>query len=107
MTESVMGTCPVCSGTGRQPVTDIQTRSYGIKYGYWGYRASDDSVDCRNCGAQYQFGGFGHANVGRVRLRRDNGEPCVHQYQGQQLGRCYWGYTCIYCGDYHTIDSGD
>jgi hypothetical protein len=40
-------------------------------------------------------------------LRKDNNEPCVHEYTGKNLGRCYNGYTCRHCGDYHTIDSGD
>ena len=102
-----MGTCPVCNGTSRMPCPSESTRQYGIKNGWYGYLAEDDCIDCTNCGAQYQFGGFGHAVAGQVRLREDNGEPCVHEYVGVQKGRCYWGYTCKHCGDYHTIDSGD
>lgn len=97
------GICPVCMGTMRKPCTDQSTREYGIKHGWFGYDADTDTVPCDNCGAQRQWG----RPTGKVLLRRDNNEPCHHEYVGNQLGRCYWGYTCRHCGDHYTIDSGD
>ena len=32
---------------------------------------------------------------------------CRHQYDQQNLGRCYNAYTCVKCGDSFTVDSSD
>ena len=96
-----MGPCPVCNGTGHMPCPD-NLRSYGTSNGWYGYRVEDDTVDCRNCGAQYMFS----KPTGQVRLNKD-GVPCVHEYTGALAGRCYHRYTCKHCGDVYHIDSGD
>lgn len=103
MNQREQGVCPACNGTARV-TPDDKTREYGIKYGWYDYDAKTDTVPCRNCGAQYQFSIGG---TGKVYLRDDNGEPCLHEYTGRTLGRCYTGYTCIHCRDHYTIDSGD
>ena len=94
------GKCPVCDGTGRIPVAEEEQRYKGITAGY---DEKTDTFPCNNCGGQYQWG----QPSGIVALRKDNGAPCVHDYSGVNLGRCYNGYTCKHCGDYYTIDSGD
>ena len=81
--------CPVCQGTG-----DVDRP--GMKPGV-------DLEPCRNCGGQTMSGNA----TGRTRPRRDNGEPCVHEYTGRQAGRCYYVYTCKHCGDSYGMDSGD
>lgn len=93
-------TCPICNGTKRV-TPDVASRPYVDIIA--GYDKLSDTLACINCGGQYQFG----KSTGKVPLRRDNGEPCVHKYVGENISRCYYGYTCIYCGDYYTIDSGD
>lgn len=95
------GICPVCNGTGHMPCPDNQ-RHYGVMYGWYSYRAEDDTIKCTNCGGQTMYG----EATGKVNLRED-GTPCKHEYTGQTLGRCYVGYTCKHCGDYYTIDSSD
>lgn len=100
------GICPVCNGTGRANPMDAlghELSESAKKSGWYGYDVEDDKVNCYNCGGQRQWG----SPTGKVNLRRDNGQPCVHEYTGQNLGRCYTGYTCKHCGDYYTIDSGD
>lgn len=95
------GPCPVCNGTARKPCPpDLQ--EYGKKYGWYGYDSDSDTVNCTNCGAQYQWG----TATGSVRLNQNN-EPCVHAYQVQNVGRCYNKYTCVHCGDVYHIDSSD
>ena len=95
--------CPVCNGSLRIPCTSDSIRDYGIKYGWYGYDKETDTVPCDNCGGQTQFPGY---PTGQVLPRKDNGEPCVHEYEGRQLGNCYRGYTCKHCGHHYTIDSG-
>jgi uncharacterized protein YbaR (Trm112 family) len=97
-------TCPVCSGTLRVPCESESIRHYGIKNGWYGYDVETDTIPCRNCGGQTQFPGY---PTGQVLPRKDNGEPCVHEYRGYNKGRCYTGYTCVHCGDEYSIDSGD
>lgn len=98
---TIQGTCPVCKGTGHQPCPD-NLREYGQKYGWYGYRAEDDTADCTNCGGQKMFS----SPTGLVPLRED-GTPCVHEYNGENAGRCLTRYTCKHCGDQHDIDSSD
>lgn len=97
--EKTKGVCPVCNGTCRVPVPESQQQYKTI---YAGYDAATDTLECHNCGAQYMFS----KSKGVVPLNK-NGEPCVHQYQGQNAGRCLTRYTCVHCGDQHDIDSGD
>ena len=100
MNKQEQGVCPVCNGTGGVTPDEANRPYADILYGY---DAETDTLLCHNCGGQYQWG----IPTGKVNLRRDNGEPCVHEHTGTKLGNCYWGYTCKHCGDYYTIDSGD
>ena len=103
MTEANVGICPCCNGTGHMPCPNEQIRGYGVKNGWYGYRAEDDTVDCTNCGGQYMFG----KPTGKVRLRPD-GTPCKHEYSYSK-GRwnCTHDYKCVHCSDTYMIDSGD
>ena len=95
------GPCPVCNGTGRAACPD-DTREYGKRYGWYGYNADDDTIDCHNCGAQYQFG----KPSGKVKLRPD-GTPCEHKYVSSKGSwNCTTNYKCVHCGDTYMIDSG-
>jgi len=93
----VVGTCPVCRGSGRVAAGDYKYKSVIA-----GYDQATDTLPCTNCGGQYMYG----SPKGQVRLR-DNGEPCVHEYTSQTVGRCLTEYTCKHCGDRYQIDSGD
>lgn len=95
------GICPVCNGTGHKPCPD-NLRAYGAKNGWYGYRASDDTVTCDNCGGQYMYGN----PSGEVNLNKD-GVPCTHEYTSETIGRCYHRHICKHCGDTFHIDSGD
>ena len=95
------GICPVCNGTVRKACPD-NLREYGVNHGWYGYRAEDDTIPCDNCGGQYQFS----KPTGEVPLRED-GTACVHEYKGENAGRCYTRYTCKHCSDVYHIDSGD
>ena len=62
-----------------------------------------DKTDCHNCGGQYMYG----MPKGEVPLRPD-GTPCLHDYAHSLLNRrTLHKYTCEYCFDSFTIDSGD
>jgi len=91
------GTCPVCSGSGRRPAGDNKYKNVIA-----GYDAKDDTFPCNNCGGQYMFG----RPTGVVSMDH-SGQPCVHSYLGKTIGRCLTEYTCVHCGEKHTIDSGD
>ena len=97
--EKTKGVCPVCDGTTRRPVPESQQQYKTI---YAGYDAETDTLECDNCGGQYQWG----RACGQVSLNHD-GVPCRHEYRGQNAGRCLTTYTCIHCDDRHQIDSGD
>jgi hypothetical protein len=91
------GTCPVCSGSGRVPAGDNKH-----KHVIAGYDKLTDTFECRNCGGQYQWG----RPTGTVNMDY-SGQPCVHDYTGENVGRCLTEYTCKHCGDRYKIDSGD
>ena len=101
MNEKSYGVCPVCNGSGRMP-TPEKLRRYGEQYGWYGYSKDDDCCTCNNCGGQTMYG----KPSGKVLLRPD-GTPCVHDYRSATIGRCLTRYTCVHCGSYHDIDSGD
>lgn len=90
------GPCPECNGTGRIPSNPREAI-------YASYDPITNTRECRNCGGQYQYG----CATGVVNLRRDNGQPCVHQYKGTAIGHNYTSYTCEHCGNNYAIDSGD
>ena len=90
------GTCPVCSGHGRVPATSTYKKVMA------GYDEKTDTLPCQNCGGQYQWGRpSGEVNIDY------SGQPCVHDYSGENVGRCLTEYTCKHCGDRYKIDSGD
>ena len=93
-------TCPVCSGSGRQPVDGTNYAKY--KSTLAGYDPATDTIPCQNCGGQTMYGlatGFTWA--------RPDGTPCTHDYRGETAGNCYHVYTCIHCGHSYAINSGD
>jgi uncharacterized protein YbaR (Trm112 family) len=91
--------CPVCKGTGRRPLPEDMRRYANVMAGY---RASDDTLSCNNCGGQYMFGqARGYVGINR------NGESCTHSYSGKTVGNCLHEYVCAHCGDTYQIDSGD
>ena len=88
------GTCPVCSGTKEVLLTEEDKK--------WSWNKDKTHCACTNCGGQYMFG----RATGQVSMDF-GGQPCVHEYAGQNAGRCLTEYTCKFCGDRHQIDSGD
>jgi hypothetical protein len=66
------------------------------------YDAATDTLDCGNCGGQYQW----PQPTGLVKANTQ-GEPCVHEYSTRTIGRCLHEHVCRHCGDYYQIDSGD
>ena len=95
------GVCPVCHGTTRMPCPDFR-RDFAQRYGSFGYDKDTDSVECDNCGGQYQFG----KPSGTVKLDK-NGDPCKHSYASTKgYWNCTTNYRCIHCGDSYMIDSG-
>lgn len=95
------GTCPVCNGSGRMATPD-SCRTYGEKYGWFGYKKEDDCCTCTNCGGQT----MSSQATGLVNLNKE-GIPCTHSYVGSAAGRYCTRYTCEHCNDQYTIDSGD
>ena len=96
------GICPACCGTKRVPATGDEKR-FGEKYGWYEYDATDGTVECHNCGSQYQMG----KSTGFTKLR-SNGEACLHHYKSSPgKYRCYTDFKCTECGDRYYIDSGD
>jgi hypothetical protein len=89
--------CPCCGGNKR-----IHAGDYKYKTITAGYDPLSDTLACTNCGGQYMFG----RPTGEVNINKD-GVACVHSYTSKNVGRCLTEYTCEYCGDKHTIDSGD
>ncbi len=90
-------TCPVCAGSGRQALdTDGGARS-------WPQYAAQGWMACRNCGGQ----SMSMLATGKTYPRRDTGEPCRHEFIGQNAGRCYTIFNCKHCPERYDIDSGD
>lgn len=88
------GTCPVCNGTGKLPLTDNDKR--------YSWDKDKTHRECYNCGGQKMYGN----GIGQVRLNKA-GESCVHKYTRRTVGRCLTEYRCSECGDSYEIDSGD
>lgn len=83
-----LGTCPKCHGTCQIPVNP----------------GSDGGAmrACDNCGAQRMYG----RATGTVNLRRDTGEPCLHEYVYYSTGyTTYATYKCRHCDSSYNIDS--
>lgn len=92
------GPCPVCSGSLRKPYNGEMRYAHVIA----GYNKETNTLPCDNCGGQYMFG----RPTGQVNMDY-SGQPCKHEYTGQNVGRCLTEYTCKHCGDRYQIDSGD
>ena len=88
------GTCPVCNGEGKVPLTEQEKK--------WSWNKDRTHAECYNCGGQYMYG----KGRGQVALNKE-GNPCVHKYSSRNVGRCLTEYTCDNCGDRYQIDSGD
>lgn len=95
------GICPICNGTGRLKADKME--QHAKDRGWYGYDKETDTKQCTNCGVR---GMYAPPPDGKVELRPD-GTPCVHKFSGENIGRCYYRYTCEHCGSSHTIDSGD
>src|SRR5580700_2611978 len=91
-----LGTCPACNGSTRRPVPP-EEECY--KNNLATYDAATNTLACDNCGGATMAL---HA-TGKVK-RRPDGTPCLHTYEGANIGRCLNRYTCVHCGDQHTID---
>jgi hypothetical protein len=91
--------CPVCNGTLRQSAGDGPYRQWAA-----GYRASDNTIACQNCGGQRMFG----TPTGFVPLNK-TGVPCTHNYSVIQNERYSHVHSCVCleCGDTFELDSGD
>lgn len=94
--------CPVCEGTGRIPAPSFFS-NYAKEKGWYGYSKEDDRCHCNNCGGQTMMG-YG---TGKTWPRKDDNKPCVHEFTGQSMGRCYVRYNCKHCGYSYDIDSSD
>ena len=97
------GVCPVCKGTKRVDANRPEYAHITYRPVCAGYDKETDTFECNNCGGQYQFCG---GPSGRVPLDKD-GNPCVHEYDSTNAGRCYTRHECCKCGDVYHIDSSD
>jgi hypothetical protein len=97
MTEA---TCPKCNGSTRRPMSE-NARKYADIIA--GYRATDDTLPCDNCGGQT----MSLTATGTTRVDPATGLGCLHNYQGRKAGNCYYVYTCVKCASHYDIDSGD
>lgn len=117
--DSVPATCPKCDGTTRRPVPEDSRKyiKHNARWGHWnigGYQPAGPgpfadgtgyeggTLPCDNCGGQT----MSSSATGQV-PRRADGTPCLHEYSGQTVGRCYHRYTCKHCEATYYIDSGD
>lgn len=94
----LVGTCPKCAGKGRVPLEENLKKYSHLLFD--DYDKEDGTISCCNCGGQYSFG----IPSGRVPLRKDNGEPCLHEYVERTVGPRQTQRTCKHCGD--SIYSG-
>ncbi len=68
-----------------------------------GYRASDDTLPCDNCGGQT----MAVSGTGTTRVDPATGLGCLHTVRSEKRGNCYHVYTCTKCEWSYDIDSGD
>ena len=86
--------CPKCQGS-----KEISLEADEVNYSW---NKGKTHKPCNNCGGQYQWG----RATGKVSVRPD-GEACLHEYTGKNIGRCLTAYSCRHCAEGFTIDSGD
>lgn len=91
------GICPKCKGTGRIACLP-KIRTNFQRNGWYGYDPITNTIDCSNCGAQYQYS----KSTGIVKLNT-HGKPCLHQYASEQLSSNIHRHHCIHCGDEYYI----
>lgn len=95
--------CPKCNGSTRMPYEYTHDKTGQYRKVMAGYRESDDTLACDNCGGQT----MGLKATGRTRIDPATGMGCMHTYRGRTTSNCYHEYTCTKCGDRYDIDSGD
>jgi len=95
------GTCPVCNGSLRQPVTEKERHS--IKWNKT-YDSETNTIGCLNCVPRGMFASY--TPTGKTTINRD-GVPCTHEFVESTISNCYYRYQCKHCTDSFTIDSGD
>ena len=93
-----LATCPKCNGTTRRPCPPEW-----LKWRMAGFRESDQSLACNNCGGQT----MSLTARGQTRVDPATGLGCLHTYVSRTTSRCYHEHTCTKCGDHFAIDSGD
>lgn len=91
------GICPVCNGTTRRNAKNVNSKTV-----YADYDPETDTLPCNNCGGQTMYG----KPSGRTPLR-DDGTPCIHEYNARSVARHHTIYTCKHCNYVYNIDSGD
>ncbi len=84
-----IGICPVCDGTKQVPISDNLKKWFPQR----------TTMDCLNCGGQYEFG----TSSGLVPLNID-GIPCTHEYETHRKiaglkGTSRTEYKCRHCND--------
>jgi hypothetical protein len=96
-----MAVCPKCDGSTRRPVPEA---SKPYRHSLATYCAEDDTLACNNCGGQ----SMSLTARGFTSINPATGLGCLHQFRGENAGRCYTVYTCtLGCGARYDIDSSD
>ena len=91
--------CPACNGSGREFASEHAKKYRNV---IAGYDLSDDTIPCQNCGGSTMYGqAMGYMKAGK------DGKGCIHSHKSTNIGRCLTRYTCVKCGSYYDIDSGD
>ena len=90
-------TCPVCNGTKRVPAGDTKFKTVLASYD-----AETDTLACHNCGGRSMYG-----QATGLTYERDDGTPCIHEYEVYRQSMSYTVYKCKHCGTGYDIDSGD
>jgi transcription elongation factor Elf1 len=93
-----LGICPKCNGSGRV-LCPPKYRSSFQQNGWFGYDPNTKTIECDNCGAQYQ-----HSKPSGIVKMSYTGKPCVHRYSEEQLSAHYVKYNCKLCGDVYFVD---
>jgi len=94
-----MAVCPKCNGSTRRAAPEDARR-----WRFATYRDSDDTLACDNCGGQ----SMNLTATGYTSVDPATGLGCLHEFRGENAGRCYTIYTCTRgCGVRFDIDSSD
>jgi monoamine oxidase len=100
-----MAVCPKCNGTKHQAVDATgKPIDQATDYPRWPQYAERGWMECRNCGGQ----SMSQTARGFTSINPATGLGCLHQFRGENAGRCYTVYTCtLGCGARYDIDSSD